>query len=1154
MYIKNLKRIFRFLILSGLAIRILSPLSSALADTIINAGAVSGTWTESGSPYVVRGDIFVNENSILTINPGVVVRFAKNTRLSVGRDEKLEAVGTEGEIITFTSDANNPVPGDWTGIRTDETEDGVRLKHCIVEYAKTGIYCGAYASGCENWDNKTVIENCIIRYNSDYGIHCDPKASETYGCIGWGADMDADVNAIIQYNSIYENGKDGIYLFSDDGAHNTDGDVQGVIKKNIIYKNKQAGIKAAGEHYIAPQIINNTIVNNGTAGVIFSQVSGHEYTKFVNNIIVNNGTGIETQKDNLTDRDYNNVWNNGTNFQGLSAAVNDISKNPNFISYNQDNFHLKATSPCIDAGDPSSENDPDGTRADMGALYFHQAENITAPNILTGPSRGKVGQTLEFATGGSESSRGHDLEYQFNWGSGNLSDWNGTQSNHVFNGPGVKEVKARARCQQHTEIISDWSAIKTVDVSYCDLMTSIKPQGAGNISINPNKSRYTYNESVQLTPNAASGFQFDHWEGDLGGQNNPATINMNGDKNVEAHFIERCIINVTQPNGGEIWQEDSNHAITWTSDGAGAFVSIFYSFDNGASWNTIISKTENDGTYNWSIPEVNSDRTNSRIKVQDFDSSTCFDISDANFIIIDNVAPPNIVVSPDTLFFTVNDDGLMQNSSGSLLLKGAQKFEKTTIPEFLQIPGNQELRLSKNHPISSCQSYDDTLANIYEGPIKIFSSQYRTMYETTKLVPATACTLKTLRYGFTNPDAVKRSKVCTFFVWRDNSGRPGNELFSSSNNIELGARESVWLTFDITDLNITANGPIWIGHIENSDGFPTSLVDSVKTPGTNFYSRNLITWEEELGDHLHQCIVSYSNPVSENTDMASLMIKNTGGEILNIASITASEKWVEKISASKFNLMSQGEKNVNIQVNAQGLPDNEYSGLLTIISNDPDESFLQVVLDFNIIKPKLFLENEKISMKINQNNTNSEETFSIKNTGRATLEMKNISADVPWLVQASPKKFYLTPDKNQEILLIAQNTENLPDGIYSGLLTLDSNDPVFPKISVGLELQITTFVDNQNTARIPSEFMLHPNYPNPFNPQTNISFDLPVDSDVLINIYNIKGELESELYRGRKSAGTYTLVWNAKTSQSGTYFLKFQANNFSKVEKCILLK
>ncbi len=56
-------------------------------------------------------------------------------------------------------------------------------------------------------------------------------------------------------------------------------------------------------------------------------------------------------------------------FEGINGNLN---LDPQFVDAEENDLHLQAGSPCIDAGDPDSDDDPDGTRADMGAFYFSQ--------------------------------------------------------------------------------------------------------------------------------------------------------------------------------------------------------------------------------------------------------------------------------------------------------------------------------------------------------------------------------------------------------------------------------------------------------------------------------------------------------------------------------------------------------------------------------------------------------------------------------------------------------------------------------------------------------------------------------------------------------------------------------------------------------------
>jgi hypothetical protein len=92
------------------------------------------------------------------------------------------------------------------------------------------------------------------------------------------------------------------------------------------------------------------------------------------------------------------------------------------------------------------------------------------------------------------------------------------------------------------------------------------------------------------------------------------------------------------------------------------------------------------------------------------------------------------------------------------------------------------------------------------------------------------------------------------------------------------------------------------------------------------------------------------------------------------------------------------------------------------------------------------------------------------------------------------------------------------------------------------------------TVGTPSKFELSQNFPNPFNPTTNISFGLPVDSKVTIKIYDISGRVIRTLLNDTKAAGYYTVMFDASGLSSGTYFYKIEADKFSEVKRMLLLK
>ena len=90
---------------------------------------------------------------------------------------------------------------------------------------------------------------------------------------------------------------------------------------------------------------------------------------------------------------------------------------------------------------------------------------------------------------------------------------------------------------------------------------------------------------------------------------------------------------------------------------------------------------------------------------------------------------------------------------------------------------------------------------------------------------------------------------------------------------------------------------------------------------------------------------------------------------------------------------------------------------------------------------------------------------------------------------------------------------------------------------------------------LPSDYRLAQNYPNPFNPLTNIRYSLPVRSDVILIIYNLRGQEVARLIDGEeRPAGVHTAVWDASSAASGLYFYRLTAGDYVKTRKMVLLK
>jgi hypothetical protein len=85
-------------------------------------------------------------------------------------------------------------------------------------------------------------------------------------------------------------------------------------------------------------------------------------------------------------------------------------------------------------------------------------------------------------------------------------------------------------------------------------------------------------------------------------------------------------------------------------------------------------------------------------------------------------------------------------------------------------------------------------------------------------------------------------------------------------------------------------------------------------------------------------------------------------------------------------------------------------------------------------------------------------------------------------------------------------------------------------------------------------FSLSQNYPNPFNPETEIAFTLPEASPVTVTVYNILGQVVMEQIKGNMKAGYHTVTWNASGMNSGVYFYRLQASEFTATRRMVLVK
>ena len=151
------------------------------------------------------------------------------------------------------------------------------------------------------------------------------------------------------------------------------------------------------------------------------------------------------------------------------------------------------------------------------------------------------------------------------------------------------------------------------------------------------------------------------------------------------------------------------------------------------------------------------------------------------------------------------------------------------------------------------------------------------------------------------------------------------------------------------------------------------------------------------------------------------------------------------------------------------------------------------------------------------------------------------------------KQSTINPSEEYQINLIL-NADSLEIGEYIANLKLNTNDPDESIINVPILLNVE---ENDLSLLIdykPNEYRLKSIYPNPFNPVTKIKYSVPENNQVSISIYDIKGNMISELINKNHYIGIYNITWNAEGYPSGVYFVKLNAGDFTQTQKLMLIK
>jgi parallel beta-helix repeat protein len=372
--------------------------------------------TKENSPAYVNCQVTVHKGASLIVEPGAEVWFADSTMILIlgniqllgSVDDKILILPDKGvqrgmkiEILSSEKECNlhNFVSKELTIYSEHSQIDLMNADFsCSDSISQGGTQCFVYvssgivsANSCYFYGNQ-LFGGIIVKF-----AEAEVKNSIFY-YVPDAIEYDPCDNGIINNNHIF---------FSNDDAIDLNGCTNVSIIGNELYDSydKAISIGKRLERYSDSILIKNNIISGNTIGIALKTTKNID---IINNTFYGNDHAVISSVDDGEDqmpeaRFINTIITNskfhdilltdGSNItfsyclskDSLLEGLNNIKADPLFIDPENGDFSLQPDSPCINAGDPKSPRDPDGSRADIGAIPYIQQQGIVINEICYNP-------------------------------------------------------------------------------------------------------------------------------------------------------------------------------------------------------------------------------------------------------------------------------------------------------------------------------------------------------------------------------------------------------------------------------------------------------------------------------------------------------------------------------------------------------------------------------------------------------------------------------------------------------------------------------------------------------------------------------------------------------------------------------------------------
>ena len=568
---------------------------------------------------------------------------------------------------------------------------------------------------------------------------------------------------------------------------------------------------------------------------------------------------------------------------------------------------------------------------------------------------------------------------------------------------------------------------------------------------------------------------------------------------------------LTSPVGGTVYQTEDTGEIFWQSTGEIDSVQLEYSTDGGQNWHDI-TITENDGVYDWPIPRsVHSD--NCLIRISDSEDGIPVDTSEMFTIEIPTV-PLSWEVSGDVQagfpFWITLDLGDASHVVYSF--KEARATIRVSSHEFLEVL-QDSIDLG---PIWGDNPVMDVQIDTQQGEMTL-----------------------ELQRAAEDGGFDGFGRVVELWLKPDMNIPHGTEIVIQFEDVALEDTAGVLIPVETTSINITvanAGITVWPGDTDNDGvvnqedvlpiGLHWGLEGNNREGGSvDWIGQGCLAWTDET--------VTYSDVNGDgsiNTDDLNTVYQNWGNTHEGGAPV-----------------LPLGEMLTNVRVCISVADHTPYEPFYVDLDVEDGAPVFGMALNF-------FYDNDKVEI-------DSVVLGSL--WGNETLFLyRDVPADGKTGIGISQKRDQATGANTGILARVWMRVKN---GVPLNTPVVFRLDDVEAINSNGERLVVSVqnsgFLTGVEQAgiNVPGVFRLYPSTPNPFNPSTEISYQLPQDVRVVLHIYDVRGQKVRTLVDERKKKGVHSVVWDAKDDEgrmvsSGVYVYQIIAGRHTSTQKCMLMK